>query len=227
MSVLWLESGYTVKYSLSPREIPWAPPSGFPSGSGYISLYIPPLVTIQTQYIPPLVLIRIQNTLYSFLQCTLYTIHFIHLYTQYSSADFHQPRFCRVCDVWCMMYAAEQPGAGLAICHSTTVSLYHSTTVSLYQFTYVSLPFCHSTTLSIYPTDDNQNFWLLMTIYMDSIYIPQSCGGNSWIICSATALWKAHTCRVQYSISFLKMEYWHLTLAILPPSEGYISQHTP
>ena len=40
-----------MKYSLSPREIPRAPPSGFPSGSGYISPYIPPLVTIQTQYI--------------------------------------------------------------------------------------------------------------------------------------------------------------------------------
>ena len=51
MSVLWLKSGYTMKYSLSPWEIPWASPSGFPSGSGYISLYIPPLVTIQIQYI--------------------------------------------------------------------------------------------------------------------------------------------------------------------------------
>ena len=37
--------------SLSPWEIPWAPPSGFPSGSGYISQYIPPLVTIQIQLI--------------------------------------------------------------------------------------------------------------------------------------------------------------------------------
>ena len=36
--------------SLSPREIPWAPPSGFPSVSGYISPYIPPLVIIQIQY---------------------------------------------------------------------------------------------------------------------------------------------------------------------------------
>ena len=33
--------------SLSPREIPWAPPSGFPSCSGYIARYIPPLVIIQ------------------------------------------------------------------------------------------------------------------------------------------------------------------------------------
>ena len=39
-----------MKYSLSPREIPRAPPSGFPSGSGYISQYIPPLFTIQIQY---------------------------------------------------------------------------------------------------------------------------------------------------------------------------------
>ena len=29
-----------MKYSLSPREIPQASPLGFPSGSGYISLYI-------------------------------------------------------------------------------------------------------------------------------------------------------------------------------------------
>ena len=43
-------SGYTVKYSLSPREIPRAPPSGIPSCSGYISPYIPPLVIIQIQY---------------------------------------------------------------------------------------------------------------------------------------------------------------------------------
>ena len=32
-----LESGYTIKYCLSPREIPRAPPLGFPSGSGNIS----------------------------------------------------------------------------------------------------------------------------------------------------------------------------------------------
>ena len=50
MSVLWLKSGYTVKYSLSPQEIPWAFPSWFPSGSGYISPYIPTRVTIQIQY---------------------------------------------------------------------------------------------------------------------------------------------------------------------------------
>ena len=50
MSVLCLESGYTVKYSRSPREIPWALPFGFPLGSGYISPYIPPLISIQIQY---------------------------------------------------------------------------------------------------------------------------------------------------------------------------------
>ena len=52
MYVLWLESGYTVKYRLSPCEIPRAPPSGFPSGSGYISQYIPPLVTVELQCPP-------------------------------------------------------------------------------------------------------------------------------------------------------------------------------
>ena len=41
-----LKLGYTVKYSLSPREIPRAPPSGFPSCSGYKSPYSPPLVII-------------------------------------------------------------------------------------------------------------------------------------------------------------------------------------
>ena len=30
-----------------------------------------------------------------------------------------------------------------------------------------------------------------------------------------------------HTISFLKMEYWDLTLSILPPSKGYISQYTP
>ena len=37
-----------MKYSLSPREIPRAKPEGFPEGSGYISLYILTIVTIQT-----------------------------------------------------------------------------------------------------------------------------------------------------------------------------------
>ena len=40
--------GNTVKYSLSPREIPRGEPKGFPEGSGYISPYIPTLVIIQT-----------------------------------------------------------------------------------------------------------------------------------------------------------------------------------
>ena len=35
-----------MKYSLSPQIILWDPPSG----SHYISLYVPPLVTIQIQY---------------------------------------------------------------------------------------------------------------------------------------------------------------------------------
>ena len=43
-------SGYVVKYSLSPCEIPCAWPLGFSSGPGYISPCIPPLVTIQVQY---------------------------------------------------------------------------------------------------------------------------------------------------------------------------------
>ena len=37
-----------MEYSLSPREIPWAKPEGFPKGPGYISLYFPTQVTIQT-----------------------------------------------------------------------------------------------------------------------------------------------------------------------------------
>ena len=48
VSVLWQEEGYTVKYSLSSREIPRAEPEGFPEGSGYISPYIPTWVIIQT-----------------------------------------------------------------------------------------------------------------------------------------------------------------------------------
>ena len=46
--VLWREEGYTVKYTLSTREIPRAEPEGFPEGSGYISPYIPTWVVIQT-----------------------------------------------------------------------------------------------------------------------------------------------------------------------------------
>ena len=48
VSVLWWEEGYTMKYSLSPREIPRAKPEGFPEGSGYISLYFLTWVKIQT-----------------------------------------------------------------------------------------------------------------------------------------------------------------------------------
>ena len=50
MSVLWLELGDTEKYSLSPWETPRAPPRDFPSCSGYILPYNPPLATIHTQY---------------------------------------------------------------------------------------------------------------------------------------------------------------------------------
>ena len=50
MTVSCLESGYTMKYCLSPLEIPQAPSSGFPSRLGNISSYTPPLVTIQLQY---------------------------------------------------------------------------------------------------------------------------------------------------------------------------------
>ena len=73
VSVLWREEGYTMKYSLSPREIPrskpeghseikargkfwsWSSrevpsskPDGFLEGSCYISLYFPTRVKIQT-----------------------------------------------------------------------------------------------------------------------------------------------------------------------------------
>ena len=40
-----------MKYSLSTKEIPRAESKGFSEGSGYISLYIPPLVIIQIQYL--------------------------------------------------------------------------------------------------------------------------------------------------------------------------------
>ena len=49
MSVLGLESGYTMKHGLSPREFPRAAPSGTPLGSGHISSYIPPLILIRIQ----------------------------------------------------------------------------------------------------------------------------------------------------------------------------------
>ena len=42
-----------MNYSVSLQKIPRASPSGFPLDSGYISLYIPPLVTIQIQYVHP------------------------------------------------------------------------------------------------------------------------------------------------------------------------------
>ena len=48
VSVLWREEGYTVKCSLSTREILRAEPGGFTEGSGYISLYILTWVTIQS-----------------------------------------------------------------------------------------------------------------------------------------------------------------------------------
>ena len=48
ISVLWRQDGYTVIYSLSPREIPRAEPEVFPEGSGYISPYILTWVIIQT-----------------------------------------------------------------------------------------------------------------------------------------------------------------------------------
>ena len=40
-----------MKYSLSPQEIPWGSSLEFPLGSGYISSYIPPLVTIHIHYL--------------------------------------------------------------------------------------------------------------------------------------------------------------------------------
>ena len=50
MSVLGLDSGYTAKYGLNPREFPRAAPSGTPLGSGHISPYIPRLLLIRIQY---------------------------------------------------------------------------------------------------------------------------------------------------------------------------------
>ena len=50
MSVLGLDSGYTAKYVLSPREFPRAAPSGTPLGSGHILPYIPSGVLIRIQY---------------------------------------------------------------------------------------------------------------------------------------------------------------------------------
>ena len=52
MSALGLDSGYTPKYGLSPREFPQAAPSVTPLGSGHISPYIPRLVLIRIQCIP-------------------------------------------------------------------------------------------------------------------------------------------------------------------------------
>ena len=46
--VLWGEEGYTMNYSLSPREIPRPKPEGFPEGPDYISLCFLTQVTIQT-----------------------------------------------------------------------------------------------------------------------------------------------------------------------------------
>ena len=47
VSVIRREEEYTMKYSLSMREIPRAEPKGFLEGSGYISLYILTGVIIQ------------------------------------------------------------------------------------------------------------------------------------------------------------------------------------
>ena len=46
---VWLVYDVLEVLQCSSREIPWASPSRFPSGSGYISLYIPPIFTIQIQ----------------------------------------------------------------------------------------------------------------------------------------------------------------------------------
>ena len=47
--MLWNKGILICEYSLSPREIPRAPPLGFPLCSGYILPYIPPFVIIQIQ----------------------------------------------------------------------------------------------------------------------------------------------------------------------------------
>ena len=64
MSLVWLKSGYTGKYSLSPWKISCAPPSGLPLKSGYISQYIPSLVTIQIQSILSLIYSSIKEHLF-------------------------------------------------------------------------------------------------------------------------------------------------------------------
>ena len=46
--VLWCKEGYTMKYSVSPRGIRRAKLQGFTEGLGYISLYFPTWVTLQT-----------------------------------------------------------------------------------------------------------------------------------------------------------------------------------
>ena len=46
MSVLGLKSRYTVEYGLNLQDFPRYGPSGYPSGSDHILLYIPHLVLI-------------------------------------------------------------------------------------------------------------------------------------------------------------------------------------
>ena len=48
VTVLWREEGFTMKYCLSPREIPRTDSEGFPKGSGNISLYTQTGITIQS-----------------------------------------------------------------------------------------------------------------------------------------------------------------------------------
>ena len=55
-TVVWQDEGYSMKYSLSPREIPRSKPKGFPEGSGYVSSYFLTRVTIQTFLITNLAL---------------------------------------------------------------------------------------------------------------------------------------------------------------------------
>ena len=74
MSVLWLKSGYTVKYSLSPRKIPRSPLSGFPMCSGYISLFIPPLIILQIQYIAAVFLLNFQVHFFIFIFFSSYVV---------------------------------------------------------------------------------------------------------------------------------------------------------
>ena len=111
MSVLWLESRYTMKYSLSPWEIPQASPPGFPSVSSYILSYIPPLVTIPIQY---------STVQYNFFldslrpsqKTKLYNLEDFYSNISYTMTCFSRSAFIR----WCHLTAPTWPPIFLSFC---------------------------------------------------------------------------------------------------------------